>query len=83
MRKPKVYSNFEINNKLGIVNYLINQTGIEDIINKSHIPNLDIISSGPIPPNPSELILSDKCDQMIAELESMYDYIIIDTPPVG
>ena len=78
-----MYSNFEINNKQGIVNYLINQTGIEEIINKSHIPNLDIIPSGPIPPNPSELILSDRCDQMITELESIYDYIIIDTPPVG
>ena len=83
LRKPKVYSNFEINNKQGIVNYLINQIGIEEIINKSHIPNLDIIPSGPIPPNPSELILSDRCDQMITELESIYDYIIIDTPPVG
>ena len=83
LRKPKMYSNFEINNKQGIVNYLINQTGIEEIINKSHIPNLDIIPSGPIPPNPSELILSDRCDQMITELESIYDYIIIDTPPVG
>ena len=83
LRKPKIYTDFELKNDIGVVNYLINQKSIEDIIVPSKIPNLDLILSGPIPPNPSELLLSDRCGNLIKELEQKYDYIVIDTPPVG
>ena len=83
LRKPKIYTDFNSKNDVGIVNYLINQTSIDEIITQSHIPNLDIIFSGPVPPNPSELLLTNRCDQMMQKLQSIYDYIVIDTPPVG
>jgi capsular exopolysaccharide synthesis family protein len=47
------------------------------------VSNLDIITSGPIPPNPAELIASEKCDELFRLLKERYDYIIIDTPPLG
>lgn len=83
LRKPKIYDDFDMKNDMGIVNYFINQKEIKDVVVPSKIPNLDIILSGPIPPNPSELLLGSKCDEMMKYLKSNYDYIIIDTPPVG
>jgi Mrp family chromosome partitioning ATPase len=66
----------------GIVNYLIKQKSLDEIINHTQIPHLDVILSGPVPPNPSELIMSDGMRELI-ELKKTYDYIILDTPPVG
>ncbi|WP_366184881.1 polysaccharide biosynthesis tyrosine autokinase [Flavobacterium ovatum] len=83
LRKPKLSDEFNLMNEVGVVNYLINQKGVDDIINKTHIPYLDVILSGPIPPNPSELILSDRMESLMKELKNKYDYIILDTPPVG
>ncbi len=72
-----------LNNNKGVVNYLINQNSIDEIINATEVPFLDVILSGPIPPNPGELIISEGMGEMIAELKQKYDYIILDTPPVG
>ncbi|MDQ5929032.1 MAG: tyrosine-protein kinase Etk/Wzc [Bacteroidota bacterium] len=83
LRKPKLSRVFEKNDDFGAVNYLINQKNIDEIISPTTIPFLDIIFSGPIPPNPSELILNDKMSALIQELKTRYDYIILDTPPVG
>lgn len=83
LRKPKIFDDFNIQNDIGAVNYLIGQRKLEDVIQHTHIPYLDVITSGPIPPNPSELILGDSMKEMIAKLKQNYDYIILDTPPVG
>lgn len=83
LRKPKIFDDFKIENGLGVVNYLIGQKTIDEVIQKTHIPHLDVITSGPIPPNPSELIISEAMDEFIQELKLRYDYIILDTPPVG
>lgn len=83
LRKPKIFDDFNIQNDIGAVNYLIGQKKLEDIIQHTHIPYLDVITSGPIPPNPSELILGDSMKEMMAQLKRDYDYIILDTPPVG
>lgn len=83
LRKPKIFDDFNINNNIGSVNYLIGQKKLNEIIQKTHIPDLDVITSGPIPPNPAELIISDAMGEMIEELKKIYDYIILDTPPVG
>ena len=64
-------------------NYLINQNSLDEIVNKTAVPFMDVILSGPIPPNPSELILSDRMSVFMEELKTKYDYIIMDTPPVG
>jgi capsular exopolysaccharide synthesis family protein len=83
LRKPKLFAEFNLSNEVGIVNYLIKQKTIEEITNHTHIPFLDVILSGPIPPNPSEMILSEGMGELIEELKKKYDYIILDTPPVG
>lgn len=83
LRKPKLFDDFKIDNIIGTVNYLIGQKSLDEIIQKTHIPNLDLITSGPVPPNPAELIISDSMKEMIDELKEIYDYIILDTPPVG
>jgi polysaccharide biosynthesis transport protein len=83
LRKPRIFDDFNIQNDLGAVNYLIGQKTLDEVIQKTHIPYLDVITSGPIPPNPSELILGDSMKELIKELKQKYDYIILDTPPVG
>jgi capsular exopolysaccharide synthesis family protein len=83
LRKPKMFEEFSISNEIGVVNYLIKQKTLDEIIIPTHIPFLDVIVSGPIPPNPAELIMSDGMKEMIDELKKKYDYIILDTPPVG
>lgn len=83
LRKPRLYQEFGISNKIGASSYLAGKASIDDIIQPSgKLPTLDIITAGPIPPNPAELIASDKCAQLFAELKERYDYIIIDTPPL-
>lgn len=83
LRKPRLADEFNLKNTLGVVNYLIKQNSLAEITNHTQIENLDVILSGPIPPNPSELILSDAMKELIDELKQKYDYIILDTPPVG
>lgn len=83
LRKPRLADEFNLKNQTGVVNYLIKQNSLAEITNSTQIPNLDVILSGPIPPNPSELILSDAMKELIIELKQKYDYIILDTPPVG
>ena len=83
LRKPKIFDDFKITNEIGAVNYLIGQKTLDEITQKTHVPFLDVITAGPIPPNPAELIMSDVMKEMLDELKGKYDYIILDTPPVG
>jgi capsular exopolysaccharide synthesis family protein len=83
LRKPRIFGDFKIDNVTGVVNYLIGQKSLDEVIQQTHIPYLDVISSGPIPPNPSELLMGESMEEMINELKLRYDYIILDTPPVG
>ena len=83
LRKPKIFDDFEITNDFGVVNYLIGQSTLDEIKQPSGIQYLDIILSGPIPPNPSEMIISDRMKEFMDELKSTYDYVILDTPPLG
>jgi len=86
LRRPKqeIYSRLE-NSKVGVVDYLIDHSMLpKQIIRNSGLhPKLDLISSGLTPPNPSELILSDRLRELIEELREHYDLILIDAPPVG
>ena len=83
MRKPKIHKGFGVSNDIGMSTILTDMTPTKDCINKSHFPNLDYITAGPIPPNPSELIISDRLDKLIEELKVDYDYIVFDNPPIG
>ena len=84
MRKPRIVDDFQITNDIGCSNYLSGNAEIDQIVqNSKYIENLDVIPSGPTPPNPSELVLSKNMDRFIQELKSKYDRVVIDTPPVG
>ncbi|UAB81242.1 polysaccharide biosynthesis tyrosine autokinase [Marixanthomonas sp. SCSIO 43207] len=83
LRRPKIFDDFEINNKVGVVNYLINDKSLDQITQKTKVPHLDVITSGPIPPNPSELLMGEAMKDLMDELKESYDYIILDSPPLG
>ena len=83
LRRPTVHTVMGLNSKKGLVNYLNDECKLEEVITKSENENLDFITFGAIPPNPSELLASGNMADMIHELEKEYDYIIFDTPPVN
>ena len=84
LRKPKMGKYLGDIPDKGITNYLIGQNSISEIIQVSkENPNLSYITSGPIPPNPAELILSSNMEKMLTELKQDFDYVLIDTPPIG
>ncbi len=83
LRKPKLHQLLEMDNDLGLSNYYINRATIKDIIRKTKVANLDVITSGPVPPNPTELLESIKTDELITFLKKEYEFIIIDAPPIG
>ncbi|MFT5437973.1 MAG: capsular exopolysaccharide synthesis family protein, partial [Ulvibacter sp.] len=83
LRKPKIFGDFNLDNDIGVVNYLIQDRVLNAIIQKTRLEHLDVISSGPIPPNPSELLMSDRMELLIEELKEQYDYIVLDSPPLG
>lgn len=81
MRRPRAHKILEIDNGAGLSNILSGVSGIEEFIKPTGIPNLDIITAGPVPPNPSELLGSKRMPELIATLRERYEHIIIDTPP--
>ncbi len=84
IRKPKILSSLEISKKPGITNFLVGKAKIEDLpIQISDYENLYVLPCGPIPPNPSELLLSEKVDELFGWLKNNFDVVIIDTAPVG
>ena len=84
LRKPKFNKIFDdIPNEKGISTILIGKDKVDDCLIPSGIDNLDLLASGPVPPNPSELIMSERSDSMFNDLRSRYDLIFMDTPPVG
>ncbi|WP_139906071.1 polysaccharide biosynthesis tyrosine autokinase [Clostridium thermarum] len=83
LRKPMVHKIFNISNSLGLSNFLAVGSKLKDIIHKSEIENLYILTSGVIPSNPPELLTSVKMKGFVEVLKSYFDVIIFDTPPVG
>lgn len=83
MRRPKIYQDLNLTNKVGMSTALINKATIDEIIQSTQLENLDYISAGPVPPNPLELIASERTEEILTELKQIYDFIIIDSPPVG
>ena len=85
IRKPRLAEYLGVAPRFGLTQYLSSdKISVQDLINP--VPgamNLDVIVSGPVPPNPAELLLSDRVDKLFAELRTMYDYIIVDTAPIG
>ncbi len=84
LRKPSMHKYLGINKSdKGLSSYLSGYVSTDDIIVKTKYENIDVIHSGPIPPNPMELISSENTGRLFNFLHEKYDYIILDTPPVG
>ncbi|KQS30689.1 polysaccharide biosynthesis tyrosine autokinase [Dyadobacter sp. Leaf189] len=84
LRKPTLHERLGISNKTGASNSLIGQGGSEDFIQSTGVhPKFNVLTSGPIPPNPSELLSNGKLPILLNELREKYDYILIDSPPFG
>ena len=83
LRRPNIHNIFKIKNQAGLSNVIGKMVEFEEVIHRNVLPNLDILPSGTIPPNPSELLCSPKFTNLIKKLYEEYDYIIFDTPPIG
>jgi tyrosine-protein kinase Etk/Wzc len=83
LRRPTLHTKLKEENSVGLTNFMTKKASAEEIIRNTAITNLDFISAGPVVPNPSELMESGVLDNLISFLKSQYDYIIIDTTPVG
>lgn len=82
MRKPTMHDTFKINNSRGLSNVLARQIALKVAIQSAEIENLDLLPSGPIPPNPAELLSSHSMDLLFDQALDTYDLLIFDTPPV-
>ncbi|SEO25015.1 capsular exopolysaccharide family [Amphibacillus marinus] len=82
MRKPTVHYTFRVDNRRGLSSVLVGELELDEALTKSDIENLDILPSGPIPPNPSELLGSNAMRKLLELAKQHYDLIIFDTPPV-
>lgn len=83
IRKPSVNDKLNISENLGVTNYLIGEKELNDLIISKEEFNFDILLAGTVPPNPGELIRSDQLKNMFAKLRELYDYIIVDSSPIG
>ena len=82
LRRPVLHAIFALPQTEGLTNYLIGNTHLEDAIKKSRIDNLSVLTSGTLPPNPSELLASMKMDGFIDQVSSQYDMVLFDSPPI-
>uniref|UniRef100_A0A7C5Z1W6 non-specific protein-tyrosine kinase n=1 Tax=Caldicellulosiruptor owensensis TaxID=55205 RepID=A0A7C5Z1W6_9FIRM len=83
LRRPAIHKVFGVSNKVGLTNLLVENKKFEEIVQKDGVEGLDLITSGPIPPNPAELLGSKKFENFLNTISQSYDYTIIDTPPCG
>ncbi|MFJ7729667.1 CpsD/CapB family tyrosine-protein kinase [Neobacillus sp. NPDC097160] len=82
MRKPTVHYTFNQTNTFGLTSVLTKQIPLEEAIDETSVENLFVLTSGPIPPNPAELLSSKAMEQIFQKAEELYDIILFDTPPL-
>lgn len=81
LRKPTMHHTFVRSNRSGLTNILIGKTDWQSAVQESDLPELDLLTSGPVPPNPSELLASKRMKELLQQLKQHYDVILLDTPP--
>lgn len=82
LRKPRIHQLFGIRNVEGIVNVLVGERNLEEVAQDADAHELKVITSGPIPPNPSELLGSSRFADLLEQARQNFDYLLLDTPPV-
>ncbi|MEO1449254.1 MAG: polysaccharide biosynthesis tyrosine autokinase, partial [Bacteroidota bacterium] len=83
IRRPALYKRMGVEKDEGLSLYLVSNMDIESVVQRTRIKNLHVIPSGMPPPNPSELLSSGKLGEFFEQVKSMYDVVVVDTPPVG
>ena len=81
LRKPRLHHVFKVSNRLGLVNQLTGTADLDAVILPTEVPNLWVLPSGSTPPNPSELLASERLRELLRTLRGRFDYVIVDTPP--
>ncbi|WP_151736556.1 CpsD/CapB family tyrosine-protein kinase ['Paenibacillus yunnanensis' Narsing Rao et al. 2020] len=82
LRKPTAHKTFSLSNRHGLSSLLSQQSSLKEAIQVSDIANLSILTSGPIPPNPAEMMASNRMNALLQELRQLYDVVLVDTPPL-
>jgi len=82
LHKPRIHRALGVERGTGLSGLLIGQVPWQTTVQPTDIPGLDVITSGPVPPNASELVLNDRTDELITEARKAYDFVVIDTPPI-
>jgi capsular exopolysaccharide synthesis family protein len=83
MRKPKMVQDFKLTNEKGLSSYLVDICTFDEVVQKTEVENLDLISGGPVPPNPAELMLRPQMENFFKEARSKYEFVIVDSPPMA
>jgi capsular exopolysaccharide synthesis family protein len=83
MRRPRVHRIFNTTNHVGVTTVLLDENGIDDAIRDTGIPNLSIVTTGPIPPNPAEILHSDTFHKLLQQLSDRFDLVVLDSPPIA
>lgn len=83
LRRPTIHKTFNVSNRVGLSSYLLGNASFEDVVQPTMVKNLFVITSGPIPPNPSELLGSMRTKNLINRLEDKFGILIMDTPPAN
>ena len=83
LRNASIHKMFRLNNIYGLTDILAKDRAVDKCIQKTELENLYVLTAGAIPPNPAEILSSEKMKNLIENLKNVYDYIFIDTPPIG
>ena len=83
MRRPKLFDSLNLHNAVGLSNYLAGLATFQEVVQSTEQENLFLVSGGPVPPNPAELLLGARIGNFLEEAKLNFDYIIIDTPPMA
>ena len=83
LRNASIHKMFRLNNIYGLTDILAKDKAVDKCIQKTELENLYVLTAGAIPPNPAEILSSEKMKNLIEDLKNIYDYIFIDTPPIG
>ena len=83
MRRPRLHRSFGVPNQVGISTVIVGKTTLQEAVKRTDVPNLDVLPCGPVPPNPSELLHTDRFGAVLAQCAALYDRIILDSPPTS
>jgi capsular exopolysaccharide synthesis family protein len=83
MRRPRLHRSFGVGNQTGISTVIVGKATLEEAIKHTDVPNLDVLTCGPVPPNPSELLHTDRFAAVLADCAKLYDRIVLDSPPTS